>query len=479
MISQTMRPIALLIFLLLFVMQCAKNPVTGKRQLVLVSEGQEIAMGRDSHPAVLSEFGEVQSEDLQSYVGRLGQELAAVSHRPALEWHFKVVDAPVVNAFALPGGYIYVTREILAYMNSEAELVGVLGHEIGHVTARHGVEQASRAQLLGLGIGLGAVFSDTFRSMSDLAQMGASLLFLKHGRDAERQADQLGVEYMVSLRYDARELSHFFQVFEQMREESGQVLPNWLSSHPAPQDRIAATRRMADELMTPGSDYEVRSREYVQHLDGLVFGENPREGYTRDGRFLHPDLEFQITYPPSWRIQNTKNAVIFSEPNGQAGAQLSLASGSSPEEHARKLADQEGVELVEGGLRRIHGNSSFVALYQLSGPGGSQRVMAAFVSYRNRLYQFVGGAADFQSQSAKLEGVLTSFRALKDRSLMSVQPDRVRLHTARRGDSLRSLSRRYPNPRVDLDALVALNRRGPDEAIRAGTPVKVVRAGVR
>ncbi len=291
---QPTRLIVLLVSIL-FLAQCAKNPVTGKRQLVLVYEGQEVAMGRDSHPAVLSEFGELQNEELQSYVGRLGQELAGISHRSALEWHFKVVDAPVVNAFALPGGYIYVTREILAYMNSEAELVGVLGHEIGHVTARHGVEQASRAQLLGLGLGLGAVFSDTFRSMSDLAQMGARSLFLKHGRDAKREADQLGVEYMVQLQYDARELSHFFQVFERMREESGQVLPNWLSSHPAPQDRIAATPRMANEFMTPGGEYKVRPREYVQHLDGLVFGENPREGYTRNGRFLHPDLQFQIT----------------------------------------------------------------------------------------------------------------------------------------------------------------------------------------
>src|SRR5262245_6187516 len=207
-----MKKLILYVYLACALAGCAKNPVTGKREIVLVSESQEVAMGADSHPQVQREYGFVADEKLQRYVQSMGNKLVAVSHRPALPWHFTVVDSPVVNAFAIPGGYVYLTRGILAYLNSEAELAGVMGHEIGHVTARHSVRQITRQQLAQLGLGVGGVLSPTFGQLGNLAGSSLGLVFLRFSRDDERQADRLGVEYAARGGWDPREVSNFFEV---------------------------------------------------------------------------------------------------------------------------------------------------------------------------------------------------------------------------------------------------------------------------
>ncbi len=476
---------ALLLLVAVTQSDCARNPVTGKRQLVLLSEAQEIEVGKASHPEILSEFGRVDDAALQDYIQRIGSEIAGVSHRPDLPWTFTVVDTPVVNAFALPGGYIYVTREILAYMNNEAELAGVLGHEAGHVTARHGVTQVSRAQLFGLALGVGSIFSSTVRQVGDLAQIGAGLLLLKYGRDAERQSDQLGVEYMYDVGYDPREMSQFFRVFERMREESGQVLPNWLSSHPAPPDRIEATRALAEQLMEekPRQGLRVQRDDYLSKIDNSVFGENPREGFTEGGRFLHPDLRFQIQYPDGWKVRNTRSSVVFTEPDGQAGVQLTLAPpqfAGSPESRAQAVAREAGASLVSGRATRINGNPAYLAVLSASDPqGGTQQALAAFISYGSNLYELLGAAAPavYSRYTSTLEQIMTSFRSLNDRRYLDVQPDRLRIHRAGRGETLRSLAQRYPHPRMDLEDLADLNRIDPDQALEPGRLVKVVEAG--
>src|SRR5439155_13593299 len=196
-----------LILCLLLLSACVRNPATGKREIVLVSESQEIAMGQQSDIQTREEYGVVDNAALQAYVQAMGKKLVAVSHRPNLEWHFTVVDSPVVNAFAIAGGYVYLTRGILAYLADEAELAGVMGHEIGHVTARHSVRQITREQLAQIGLGVGSVLSPTFGQFGNLAQSSAGLLFLRFSRDDEREADRLGVEYAARAAYDPREVS--------------------------------------------------------------------------------------------------------------------------------------------------------------------------------------------------------------------------------------------------------------------------------
>src|SRR5262249_23185931 len=227
---------------------CARNPVTGKRQIVLVSESQEIAMGRESDPQVRQEYGLADNPALQQYIQTLGKKLAGVSHRPNLEWHFAVVDSPVVNAFALPGGYVYVTRGILAYLGNEAELAGVMGHEIGHVTARHSVRQITREEFAQIGLGAGSVMSPALRQIGSVGQSGLGMMFLRFGRDDEREADRLGVEYAARAAYDPRQVSSFFDVLGRLSAaEDRQTIPGWLSTHPNPPDRVEATRKEAEE----------------------------------------------------------------------------------------------------------------------------------------------------------------------------------------------------------------------------------------
>lgn len=443
-------------------------------------------MGQQAHPEIIAQFGTVQNQPLQSYFDQLGKEMARTSHRPELPWTFAVVDSPVVNAFAVPGGFIYFTRGIISYMNNEAELAGVLGHEIGHVTARHSVSQMSKAQLFGLGLGIGSILSPTFRQLSGVAQTGIGLLFLKYSRDAEREADRLGVEYSYQVGYDPRELSDFFQVFQRMREESGQAVPNWLSSHPAPPERVEATQQLAQEYIAQGDgrNLVVDRSDLLRKIDGMIFGENPREGFNENGRFYHPDLKFQMDYPDGWNVQNTKQAVGFVEPNRAAIVQLTLAANQNqtPEGRAREVSQMQNVRLIRGNRTSINGLDAFVGLYQAQIDARNvTEAMAAFVRYEGRLYEIFGLAAPgaFSRYSRTLEQTMLSFRTLTDRRILAVEPDRLDLHQARAGETLSQIARQLNNPRVDADDLSLLNRIEENRQLSANTMVKVVVPGRR
>jgi len=475
---------ALVVVVSLTLTDCARNPVSGKKELVLISESQEIAMGQEAHPAILSQFGKVEDEALQQYFNDIGQKMAALSHRPDLPWHFTVVDDPLVNAFAVPGGFIYFTRGILAYMNNEAELAGVLGHEIGHVTARHSVSQMSKAQLYGLGLGLGSVLSPTFGRYSQLAQAGIGVLFLKYGRDDERESDQLGVEYMYKMDYDPRELSGFFEVFQGMREKEGAAVPDWLSSHPSPPDRIEATRAKANQIIAESGDKDFKrdSESFLQRIEGIVYGENPREGFSEDGHFYHPEMKFRMDYPKGWKVINTRSAVVFLEPSQKVAAQLTLVPPEidSPRARAEQLSDQEGVRMLESNSKRINGNPAVLAVYQVSDySGNSLQALAAFIDYRGSIYQLVGSTTpnNFRQYYGILESIVNSFRELTDSRILGVQPDRLALYRVQRGGTLQDIAKRFPNERVDAEVLSALNRVGPADYLEAGTVIKVVKAG--
>ncbi len=463
---------------------CVRNPVTGGRQLALISESQEIAIGQESHPEVLAEFGSVEDQALQDYFSRIGLEIARISHRPDLSWKFTVLDSPVVNAFAVPGGYVYLTRGILAYMNNEAELAGVLGHEIGHVTARHSVTQISQQQLLGLGLGLGSIFSSRFHQLSDLAEMGLGIMMLKYSRDHERQSDQLGIQYMAQAGYDPAQMSQFFQVFMGLREEQGEMIPSWLSSHPAPPDRIQATSAAADKVKreNPERQYKVNAEALISRIEGIVHGENPREGFVEGSRFYHPDLRFQLDFPQGWTVQNTKRAVAFLEPGGSAVMQLTLVppkEGQTPEAVGETVARQQGVLFIEGAPLRINGNAAYLGRYRLQAEAGTIEVLAAFIAYRNNMYQLAGMAASsaYSSFAGRFDSTIRGFRELTDARVLSVQPDVIRIYRARRGETLRSIAKSQPQSRVTLEDLALLNRLDPDQALNAGVPVKLVRPG--
>src|ERR1051326_2287549 len=271
---------------------CATNPATGGRQIMLVSESQEIAMGRDH---------------ARQGVATIGPGLPAPPERPNFAGTFRVVEDPVVNTFALPGGFIYVTRGILGHLNSEAELAGVVGHEIGHVTARHSVSQMSKQQLAQLGLAVGAIASPELGRYAGLASQALGVLFLKYSRDNESQADELGLRYLRRGGDDPREMPHVFEMLTRLSQaQGGGRVPEWLATHPNPENRRGRIEQDIAALPQTFTGTAVNRDSYLRRLDGLVFGTNPREGYFRGSEFFHPELRFRITFPEGWTTSNHK-----------------------------------------------------------------------------------------------------------------------------------------------------------------------------
>lgn len=464
---------------------CARNPVSGRRQIVLVSEGQEVAMGAESHVQANSEYGFVDDPGVQRYLRDVGLNLSAVSHRPNLDWHFTVVDSPVVNAFAVPGGYVYFTRGILAYINSEAELAGVMGHEIGHVTARHSVSEITRSTFAKVGLGAASILYPAVGRFGDAADGALGVWFLRFSRNHEREADRLGVEYAGQAGYDPREVSNFFEV---LRRLSGAVdrqsIPGWLSSHPDPGERVQATRTAAqDWILQTGAASDtlrVNHDDHFRGIDGIVFGNNPREGYLEESRFYHPDLEFEIEFPSGWQVENTRTAVYAVD--SANGAQMELRqvdapAGTTAESYARQLADS-GVIPRSGRSVVIHGNRAFLGLYAITDDSGrAYPALAAFIEYGRGLYQVLGIMSNLQRYGNDVEASILSFQRLTDEKILKLQPDRLKIVEARQGDTIAGLAERIGNPRVGADELAILNRFPANQPIPPGRLVKVVDRG--
>jgi predicted Zn-dependent protease len=463
---------------------CATNPATGEREFSLVSEGQEVAIGKESDPAILAEYGAYADPAIEAYVASVGKKLAAVSERPDLEWHFRTLDSPVVNAFALPGGYIYVTRGILATFNSEAQLAGVLGHEIGHVTARHGARQMTRAQLAGLGLGLGSIFSSEFRKYGDLAEQGLGLLFLKYGRGDETQADELAIRYATRAGYDPREIPGTYEMLARMREAGGSSLPGFLSTHPDPGDRAARTRELARAAAEGKTGLRIEEAGHKEKLRGLVYGDDPREGYLEGNRFFHPGLRFVVDFPEGWKVANGRAAVRAQTGDGKALLQLSLEkpepAPASPSAYVRSLrADGKIVDAV-GEAETIGSFPAWTGELAVTDPAGSRSVLLAGFLEKDRgsIFQFLGIPAGSGGVRGPFLSSVRSFRALTDAAKLAVEPDRLDIRTGASG-TLEAYLKTVPDLAIPPADVAWLNNLELGATIGKGTLVKVVQRGRR
>lgn len=460
---------------------CSTNPATGKSQLALVSEAQEIQMGREADQQIVGQLGLYNDPDVQAYVEGLGKKLAADSERPNLPWTFRVVDDPVVNAFALPGGFIYVTRGLLTHLTSEAELVSVLGHEIGHVTGRHSVEQMSKQQLAQIGLLAGVLVRPELANYANLAQTGLGLMFLKYGRDDEREADDLGLRYMASENYDPREMPQVFAVLQRVSEQqkAGRV-PGWLSTHPAPENRI---QRISSQIAGLGRDFSnatVGRERYLQTIDDVVFGDNPREGYFRDSLFVHPELGFQMRFPQGWKVVNQKQQVGAISPRQDAVVVLALSGESSPSAASRAFFSQQGVQQGQALSTSIGGLPAVANTFEVQRQqGGSLRGLAAFVEHGGKVYQLLGytGEGQWGGYDDALQSAVGSFQRVTDRRALDVEPKRIDTVTLPSAMTIDEFARRYPST-VDLQTLAIINQVQAGERLPAGLEVKRVVGGV-
>lgn len=463
---------------------CSTNPATGKSQLSLIGEEREIALGRETDQQVQQSMGLYPDEELQRYVNTVGQRLAAESERPNLPWTFRVIDDPAVNAFALPGGFIYLTRGIMTYFNNEAEMASVLGHEIGHVTARHSVEQLSRQQLAGLGLGIGMILSPELRQFGDLAQSGMGLLFLKYGRDDERQADSLGLRYMVREDYDPAQMPNVFETLARVSTASGsERVPGFLSTHPDP---LARAQRIRKSLSAPENQTAVAKVErepYLARLDGTVYGEDPRQGFFEGNTFYHPELAFRLEFPQGWKTVNQRSAVAAISPNQDAVVVLGLAQGSSAQAAAREFFNQQGLRAGQARAGNLNGldavSGQFEVPRQQQGAADITGI-ATFIEHRDQVYRLLGYTSEnrWRSYGSALNDAAASFDRVTDRRILDVEPARIDIVKIDRAMTLREFQQRY-NKSADLQQLALINQLATNTQIPAGTAVKRVVGGVR
>ena len=461
---------------LLLAVGCAVNPVTGDRELALISEAQEIEIGRSGAAEVTAAIGVHPDVGLQAYVNRIGQSLAARSERPQLAWEFTVVDDASVNAFALPGGFIFVTRGLLTHMSSEAELASVLGHENAHVTARHAVQQLSRQQVAALGLGIGAAISPTIAEYAQLASAGVGLLFLKYGRDDELQADRLGFKYALAQGYDTREMRVLFQMLQRGSEQSGAGrLPEWQSSHPDPGNRLREVDRLVSASGQNFSALRVGEDDYLQQVDGLVFGEDPRAGFFRGSLFLHPDLAFVLRFPDGWRTQNAPDAVTAISQAGDAVIEFRGAMGS-PAEAARAFFTQEGLTPTSQETRSIHGNRAIGGDFTAQTQSGETiHGTATFIEYGGATWRVLGYAvpARYEATRGEFRRTIESFDRLTDPAVLAVQPQTVKVEAAPRAMTLEQFNALRPSS-IPLAELALINGLEPGTMLSAGQRIKRV-----
>jgi len=475
------------------------NPVTGQTERTAMDETSEMTEGAKAHKDVLKEYGAVDDAKLQAYVNDLGQRLAAQSHRPNLQWTFTVLDSPEINAFALPGGYVYVTRGIMAYLESEAELAGVMGHEIGHVTARHAAQRATRQQSAGIGViaatVLGAVLevgglSGATNIANKASQSAAAGYVASYSRDQESQADELGAEYLSRNRYDPKNMVDVIEVLKSQEQfvadtarAEGKAAPtksSWLSTHPANDKRLADIKAFAAKYQGQTGYADDGRDRYLKAIAGMTFGDSAQQGLVRGRNFYHPALGFALTAPQGWRVENTADALGVV--NGANDAALIVRivppkAGSTHEEIIKNV-----LKPVDGRSekRTIHG----LAATHFSGTvrndqGQTRPLTMTLVSAPDAgtfwLQYVARDAAARQRAEPGLVEAESSFRAMTAADRAAAKPWSMRTVPYPRG-GFAELAKSSPLPAARAEAQLKLLNGvyGGDGEPRVGQLVKVV-----
>ncbi len=480
-------PLILLISLPMFISDCARNPVTGKKEVMLMSEAKEQALGDQSDPGIVAAYGLYEDAQMQAFINEKGQQMAKVSHRPDLKYTFRILDSPVVNAFALPGGYVYFTRGIMAHFNNEAEFAGVLGHEIGHVTARHSAKQYT-AQMLGqVGFIAGLVVSEKFRGLANEASQGLGLMFLKFGRNHETESDRLGVEYSTKINYDAHEMADFFQTLNRLQQKAGASIPDFLSTHPNPVDRYGKVHAEADKWQAEyPNNYKVNRDQYLKLIDGIVFGEDPKQGFAENNKFYHPELKFQFPYPNGWQLQNAPTMVQMAPQDGKALIQFTISSEKTLNAAANKLVQDAQLTVVDNRNIKVNGMNALAVLadqvpQQQQGQPQQQgqsaiRILSYFIEYGGYIYMFNGMALkeDYNRFSNAFKNTFAKFNKLTDPEKLNRKPWVIKVVKVQNGGPLNNVLKSYDVPADLIEDMAIVNGMQATDRVERGDMLKVL-----
>jgi predicted Zn-dependent protease len=429
-------------------------------------------------------MGVYNDPNLQDYVAGIAMKMAKLSERPNLPWRFTVVDVPAINAFAIPGGFIYVTRGILPFLDDESELAGVLGHEIGHVTARHSAQQYTRS--IGGAIGLTAlgIFVPAARPFGDLTQQALGVLFLKYGRDDELQADSLGVRYSAAAGWDPAGIPSMLTTLGRLDEAAGQRrgVPNWLSTHPEPLARVGEIQPVVQQAKAGRSNLARPREPLLQRIDGIIYGDNPEQGIARGSTFLHPGLRFRLDFPTGWDIQNSPQQVVAKAPNAEIYMIMQLVQkpqGRDLREIALNSMQSAGFRSVQGSRVDINGLDAFLGVYEGQIQDlGAVNLRAAHIAHNKQIF-FVGGLTSrnlfSQSDNAFLTSI-RSFRGLSAAEAENIRPNRIDLYVVRAGDTWQSIAERSGGV-IKPPTLAIMNHAAPDSQPTVGSRIKIVVGG--
>ena len=479
--------VALVLTLSLFA-TCARNPVTGKRELSLMSQEQEIAIGKESHPSIVSSMGLYEDKNLQAFMNEKGKAMAKISHRPDLPYEFHIVDSPVVNAFAVPGGFVYFTRGILAHFNNEAEFAGVLGHEIGHVTARHSARQQSK-QLFGT---LGTIATAILLPQAtEIAQQGIGLALLSYSRAHESESDEIGVEYSSKIGYDAHQMANFFATIKRISDNAGQAIPTFTSTHPDPGSRNVKVNKMATEYQAKNpANYQSNRDQYMRLIDGIMYGEDPKQGFVENNAFYHPELRFQFPVPRGWDHQNSPSQFQMGPKEGKMAMILMLAKGSSLDEAAQNLVKELHLNVSENNRTTINGNPAYVLIstqqqqqeqgqpqqQQRQDPNTTTQIATWLIQYNNAVYALHGLSAmsTFQNSFRTFQSVASGFRSLTEPDKLNRKPERVQVKSVPRDGSFSEAMSALGMPAARLEELGTLNSLKATDRVARGSLIKVI-----
>ena len=471
-----------------FISSCATNPVTGTPDMVFMTEAKEIQLGDSYDSKVKQQYSVYPDPELQAYVQGIGKKLAAQSHRPHLTFHFTVLDSPEINAFALPGGHIYITRGILAYFNSEAELAAVLGHEIGHVTARHGVRQHSAATATGVvGAILGAATG--IQATQDLFSVFGNAMLSGYGRDHELESDRLGAEYLARTGYDPQAMIKVIGVLKNQEEfekkraaaenRQPRIYHGVFASHPSADKRLQQVVADGDKFKTlsvPG----IKREDYLKRLDKLAYGDGAKEGIRRGRMFYHRDLNMALTFPEGWRIENSPYAIVSWTPEKEVLVmvkKLTLPSDNTAslesflKSQAKLSAQFHGKPIADMKLPSVTGTD------RMSSPFGTRETRVSAVRYGQNAYLFFGATkepAAFTRFDPDFIATAASLRPLKPAEKPWAEGQRLRLVRARAGDAFATLAKASPLTEYSESTLRLINDKFPDGEPRAGELIKII-----
>ena len=469
------------------------NPVSGNRRAYAYTWEQEVRLGRQADEEITEQFGLYEDPELQAYVRRVGEQVLAQSHlrrETALpeyrstKFTFRVLDTEVVNAFALPGGFVYVTRGLLAHLDNEAQLAVVLGHEVAHVAARHSSQQAFESGLIMIGLLgaslLGEELAGIGEELLNVGGLGLNLLTFRYSRDDERESDRLGVEYAAMAGYAAAEGADFFTALERMQQREG-WFPGFLSTHPDPGRREHTVRELAAQWAAQGhAGQRVEGDAYLARLDGMVLGEDPRQGFMDGGVFYHPAGAFRFPVPRGWEMAREGREVQFSPVSRGSVAVLFKAVSRAPSPTAAADDFVRENELRDAYTLRTNMNGFDGARVDASTGGQSQSYQIAgyWLQQDEQVRRFLGvSAAERGEEMANALDVMTQgFRRLTDQRILSIQPARLGVAATPRESTFRDLvdPRRLPRG-MKLDDLAILNGVQVDAVIPAGTRLKLPR----